>query len=160
MKDVNLSNRKNIIFITILFLLCLVPAIALGGAKGRSGGQILKFSPSPRASAMAGAFSAVIDDIHSMYYNPAGLCSLKNPEISAMMQVYFEDVTYTNISYAQKYKELGYFGGSIGILNVDDIEKRLGVSDAPEIIKAQDMVATLSYARPLITYIQLYWIAQ
>jgi len=72
-------------------LLCAPPAFAGGG--GAAGLQILKSDISPRAMGMAGAFTAVSDDIYSMTYNPAGLGQLHFPEASAMYLSGFEDST-------------------------------------------------------------------
>ncbi|MEO0143235.1 MAG: PorV/PorQ family protein [candidate division WOR-3 bacterium] len=61
-----------------LILLCLS---LLSGAQ-RPGCVFLLIWPGARATAMAGAFSAVVDDATSCYYNPAGLSFIENTIVS------------------------------------------------------------------------------
>ncbi len=56
---------------TLLALLC-VPSYAFD-----------EFPIGARPAALSGAFSAVADDAHCLYYNPAGLASLSRPEMTA-----------------------------------------------------------------------------
>jgi hypothetical protein len=42
-----------------------------------------EFPVGARPAAMGEAFTAVADDVHSLYYNPAGLASLYRPEVTA-----------------------------------------------------------------------------
>lgn len=41
------------------------------------------FSVGARPAAFSGAFAGLADDVHSLYYNPAGLASLPRPEVTA-----------------------------------------------------------------------------
>lgn len=42
-----------------------------------------EFSVGARPAALSGAFTAVADDVHGLYYNPAGLALLPRPELTA-----------------------------------------------------------------------------
>jgi long-subunit fatty acid transport protein len=42
-----------------------------------------EFPVGARPAGMGEAFTAVADDVHSLYYNPAGLASLYRPEVTA-----------------------------------------------------------------------------
>jgi hypothetical protein len=46
-------------------------------------GAFDEFPVGARPAAMGGAFTAVADDAHSLYYNPAGLATLYRPEVTA-----------------------------------------------------------------------------
>ncbi|GIS71562.1 MAG: hypothetical protein CM1200mP10_11390 [Candidatus Neomarinimicrobiota bacterium] len=50
---------------------------------GKSGFGFLKISPSARAAGMGDAFTAVANDVTTIFYNPAGLTKLK-PLISVL----------------------------------------------------------------------------
>ena len=72
-------NRLN--RITVVIIITLLPLIAFGQAKvGTAGMQFLKVGVGTRAVGMGEAFTAVSDDGSALYYNPAGLIQLKNPE--------------------------------------------------------------------------------
>ena len=54
------------------------------GDKGASGAPFLKTRAGSAARGYGRAYSAVGDDIHAIYYNPAGLGFLKKVEITGM----------------------------------------------------------------------------
>lgn len=83
-----------------VMLVCL-SALAAGqarafgtGDKGTSGAQFLKIGPGARPAGMGEAFAGVADDIHSVYYNPAGLANLRRVEAAAMHESRFQGVNY------------------------------------------------------------------
>src|SRR5207302_10246043 len=51
---------------------------------GTSGAAFLKIGPGARPAAMGEAFTGVADDIHAIYWNPAGLATLRSPELTGM----------------------------------------------------------------------------
>ena len=66
--------------ITALFLILLIVfftvPITAGESSGEAGYQFLRTYSGARPSAMAGAFISITGDIHSIYFNPAGLAEL------------------------------------------------------------------------------------
>jgi len=68
-----------------------------------------------RAAGMANSFTAIADDTYSVYYNPAGLAGLKNPEAASSMGKMFmnlsdnSDIGDTNLmfAYPAKFAALG-----------------------------------------------------
>ena len=82
---------KNIYLIIIsifTFVLFSTNALAVGegigstagefSKVGGAGGQFLKIGVGARATAMAGAYGSVVDDLSSIHWNPAGLAKIKN----------------------------------------------------------------------------------
>ena len=68
---------------------------------GAAGAQFLKIGIGARANAMGGAYSAVCNDLTSMYWNPAGLADIKS--IAA------------NFSYTQWFAGFGLNYGAISL---------------------------------------------
>jgi len=88
--------RKILIFANILlisFILCSTVSFAANSSMassgstgayakvGMSGGQFLKIGHGARGAAMAGAVSAITNDLSSIYWNPAGLAEI--PSLTA-----------------------------------------------------------------------------
>ena len=83
-------------------------AAAFGSAsKGTSGGQFLEIEPGARPAAMGGAFAGIADDVHSVYYNPAGLANLQYVEATGMDDQYFQGVNYDFAALAVPLRAFG-----------------------------------------------------
>ena len=80
-----LAGRGTLLILTLLGLaMVLSPAQVVGQAKvGTTGAQFLELGVSARSMGMGGAFTAVANDVSSVYYNPAGLTALYGTEIMA-----------------------------------------------------------------------------
>ena len=72
------------------------------GTAGASGAIFLELGVGSRPLAMAEAFTAEINDINTLYYNPAGLGSLKYPTLSIHHQELILDSRIENITGAFK----------------------------------------------------------
>ncbi len=78
------SGRGKSVLLSIILAVCLAMAMSssvMGQAKvGTTGAQFLELGVSARAMAMGEAFTAVVDDISAVYYNPAALTTLFGKE--------------------------------------------------------------------------------
>jgi hypothetical protein len=91
--------KKNL---RILVIVLLAHGASLHAAEsiGTSGADFLEIGVGSRALGMAEAFTAVPDDINSIYYNPAGLGSLRYPCLAIQHQELIQDSRYENISFS------------------------------------------------------------
>src|SRR2546421_7945972 len=64
---------------------------------GASGSVFSKIWVGARGAAMAGAVSALSDDISSLYWNPAGIAHLPGVNVGASYTRWFGDVTHNFI---------------------------------------------------------------
>ena len=66
----------------ITFIICYLFSFTIAQDEfkrvGKSGFGFLKISPSARAAGMGDAFTAVANDVTTIFYNPAGLTNLNN----------------------------------------------------------------------------------
>src|ERR1035437_9224154 len=116
---------------TAMGLLLLSLNVALPSDKnvGTSGAAFLKIGPGARPAGMGEAFTGVSDDIHAIYWNPAGLGTIKTPEITGMHMQYFQSIQYEFAAFAYPTKEHGTLGFAVTNLHTDNIERRTEDTD-------------------------------
>ncbi len=89
------------VFILGLSLTAMLSEVAVAAEVfekvGTYGAQFLKIGPSARATAMGGAFTAVADDGTAVYWNPAGIVSIRGNELSLNQTMWPADI---KLSYA------------------------------------------------------------
>jgi hypothetical protein len=134
-----------------LLALASASAFAFGkGDTGTSGASFLKIGPGARPAAMGEAFTGVADDIHAIYWNPAGLAGLKQPELTGMHMQWFQNVGYEFAAFAYPTEHHGTWGFAVSNLHTDDINRRTEDTDAPiNQFGSSDSAYWLSYAYPL-----------
>jgi hypothetical protein len=117
---------------------------------GTSGAAFLKIGPGARPVGMGEAFTGVADDIHAIYWNPAGLATLKHAEITGMHMQYFQMIQYEFAAIAIPTAENGTWGVAITNLHTDNIDRRTEDTDEPiGQFSASDNAYWLSYGRRL-----------
>ncbi|HAM36987.1 MAG TPA: hypothetical protein DEB40_07145 [Elusimicrobia bacterium] len=152
---------KRIAILTAALVLAPAAGLALGGGKGTSAAAFLKIAPGARAAAMGEAFSALADDVHAVYYNPAGLAFLKQVEAAGMHESRFAGIRYDFaalaaplLSWRDTPKQRNAYGVaalSFYSLSVEGIERR-GTTETDEPLDtfgAGDVAYALSYAYAL-----------
>jgi hypothetical protein len=144
-------RRLSIALALVLSLASSQPVFAFGsGDAGTSGAAFLKIGPGARPAGMGEAFTGVADDIHTLYYNPAGLSRLEHPELTAMHMQWFQNIDYEYAAFAYPTKSHGTWAFSISNLHTDDIQRRTEDTDAAiDEFGSSDSAYTLGYAYPL-----------
>lgn len=108
--------------------------------------DFLRVETGAKASSLAGAFDTYTDDPNAMFYNPASLSTITKSKVSAGFGKYLLDMNFGTLAYAQKYKELGWFG--IGVKYFDygsfDRTDENGVSTG-EKFNANDLMVSVGY---------------
>jgi len=133
------------------------PALAQNSQVGTSGAQFLKIGAGARAAALAEAYSAIADDPYALYYNPAGITRLAEPQVAAAHTSYFQGMSYEVAAFAYPLpsgREAGHSSDVLGLsiynLSISDIERRTGDSPQPVgTFGAGDYSYNLSYAHRL-----------
>jgi tetratricopeptide (TPR) repeat protein len=82
---------------------------------------------------MGNAYTAVADDVYSIYYNPAGRASVPRPELgSAYAKLYpglsdNSNISNTFLGYAQPYGEHGGFGAALNYFTLDSLYRETSI---------------------------------
>ena len=138
--------------IILLVLLCLQLQIAPSqtvAKVGTSAAGFLKIGVGGRALGMGEAFTTCVNDITSMFWNPAGLANIQNTQVLLNHYDYIADISYEYGAVATTWRGVGSVGAHISFLGMPDIE-RTTVSEpngTGEMVSASSMTAGISYAR-------------
>ncbi len=118
---------------SVVVLLLIMEGVSFAGSSvGTAGFEFLRTPPGARPSAMAGAFISVPGDIHSLYFNPAGLAPIATRLASATYVNHVLDFNSGFIGFTQPIRGLGQVGIGIAYMNyghfeeTDDLGNRLG----------------------------------
>lgn len=118
---------------------------------GTAGAQFLKIGPGARVDSLGGAFSAIANDVTTIYWNPAGLSQLEKTSFSDTHTVWLADVRYNYLAFATPIEKVGTLGASVTFLNVPDTEiTTLAQPDGTGLwYSAWDTAVSLAYSREL-----------
>jgi len=87
-------------------------------AYGTTAAEFLLLAPTARGMALGNSFSALVTDISSLHFNPAGLSQMSRPELSASSTNYIADTKYNWVGMALPFgggsKAVGFSVGSFG----------------------------------------------
>ncbi len=141
--------------VTILFLCFL--SITQGQTINRYGtttANFLEIGVGSEANAMGEAYVAVADDVSSIYWNPAGLSSLKKSSAFFMIQPWFVDIDMLFAGGAVVIPKVGVIGLGIthldyGEMEVTNLEYQDGTG---EMFQASDLAAALTFSRKIVSW--------
>lgn len=121
---------------------------------GTTVANFLKIGIGARATAMGEAFTALVDDGTSIYWNPAGLVQVKKRELLVMYNIYFEGINQGYLSLASPLAR-GTVGLGINYVHIGDIEGTDEYGNFTGDFSASDFQASLAYSRfisPRLTF--------
>jgi tetratricopeptide (TPR) repeat protein len=121
-----MKNRNIILGLITLLVILLSSSLSADEKYGRE--SLFLMGAGARAMGMGGAFTAVGDDVSSVFYNPAGLGFLEYRELTVFHTSLFENTSYMFGSFAYPILDFGTVGVSGMRLGTDNIvfRDRLG----------------------------------
>lgn len=136
---------RKIIFLPLFLLLLSAPNIF--SQEEIPAFDFLRVDPGAKASSLAGAFDTYTDDPNAMFYNPATLSTITTKKVSAGFGKYLLDMNFGTLAYAQKYKEIGWFGVGVKYFDYGTFDKadENGVSTG-ETFAANDLMVSLGFS--------------
>ncbi len=141
----------NLFKINRIVLLTLILSVSLQAVskRGTTAASFLEIGIGARGTAMGNAHVAVVDDVHSLYWNPGGLALMDKSEVSFIQTRWLAGIDFNNVSAAFPVGSLGTFGVAITSITMDEMKVR--TIDQPEgtgeKFGASDLSATLGWGR-------------
>jgi opacity protein-like surface antigen len=91
---------------------------------GTTSAQVLKLNVGPRAIGMGGAFTAVANDITSLYWNPSGSANIEANEAYFNHTALYLDIRYDYAAIASSISGFGTIGAFVSVLSTDEMPVR------------------------------------
>jgi hypothetical protein len=121
------------------------------------GAQIAEIMPDARATAMGETFCAIADDVHSLYYNPAGLGLIGWTEIPVAGNELFGGVDYQHFGLAYSLRDvraanlddLGTIAAGYTEMTSGDIDRRDAAGLRHGTFMTKDQMLVFGYGRTL-----------
>ncbi len=140
------------ILIIAFFLILSITAFADEFSKsGSVGAQFLKIGVGARYNGMGDASVASVNDIYSLYWNPAGMNNINSSQLAITHINYLTDISLNYIAYAKRIEGIGVFGAAVTMLSMNDQE--ITTADEPEgtgnFYSASSWAFQLGFARNL-----------
>jgi len=137
-------------YVVILIILTVLPGLLFAGifAKtGTAGLQFLKIGIGARALGMGEAYTAVTDDISSIYWNPAGLALKAQDQVMFSHTAWIAGISYEFVAFS-KVTPLGTFGVSTALLHMGymDVIEEEPFGPTGETFTCYDFMAGITYA--------------
>ena len=118
-----MKTIKSIILLTIAAALFFaVDAQTL--KTGTTAAQVLKINVGPRAIGMGGAFTAVANDITSLYWNPSGSANIESNEVFFNHTLLYLDIKHDFAAIASNLTGFGTVGAFVSVLSTEDMPVR------------------------------------
>lgn len=133
---------KKIFFVVLLNIIALYNIYSQETATY----NFLRLDVDAKSAALAGSYVSAENDVNSIFYNPAGLATLQQPQISAGFFKYLMDINSGNAAYSQKYKDAGYFGIGVRYVNYGSFDKVDENYVNQGTFSANDLAVSLGYA--------------
>ena len=123
---------------------------AFAGQPGVSSAAFLRFSPSPRGTAMGEAYTSVTQDAYAAWWNPAGLASIEMPELDATYNASFADINQQYISLAYPLHYGSTLGFNVTRMSVAPFQGYDAAQYKTKQVDSADTAIGAAYARTLM----------
>lgn len=108
--------------------------------------DFLRVETGAKASSLAGAFDTYTDDPNAMFYNPGSLSTITKSKVSAGFGKYMLDMNFGTVSYAMKYKELGWIGVGVKYFDYGSFNRAdENGNETGETFNANDLMISIGY---------------
>lgn len=106
---------------------------------GNTAANFLKVGVGARPVAMGEAYTAISDDAHAVFYNPAGLANLDRQEVTMMHNKFFDGVHQQFGAYAYPHWRYGTFAAAFTMLSVQPFDSYTSLDQPDGKVAAQDL---------------------
>lgn len=135
--------------ILLVIILALATNLQAVSKRGTTAASFLEIGIGARGTSMGSAYVAVVNDVNSLYWNPAGLALMRKSEVSFVQTNWLAGIDFSNISAAFPLGTLGTVGVALTSITVGemDVTTVAQPDGTGEKFDATDFSATLGWGR-------------
>ncbi|MCK9583063.1 MAG: PorV/PorQ family protein [Endomicrobiales bacterium] len=141
------------VLIIIALWVCFVNGVY--SAPKTSSAQFLTLGSSARNAAMGQSGVTGAESSSDLYWNPAGLAEISNPNVSLMHAAWFADTSYQWASFALPVEEIGTIGFGVQFMNYGNINAYDTTGLKTGELSPNDMAISASYSTKVTNYIDI-----
>ncbi len=134
----------------IIFIFIILSAAFCVNKTGTSAAKFLSINPGAKAVSMGGAFTSIVDDVSSLYWNPAGISRLGTYAFYFNHSKWLADINYDFVGLSIPLSNNSAMGFSITYLSMGEMEiRRYGDEETGETFKAGSYALSTTWAMNL-----------
>jgi hypothetical protein len=141
--------RSNRVLCVLLLCVLFVCGSVYAKGSGSTSAEFLTLAVGGRGAALAGAMTAVSDDVDALYWNPAGIAHLSKHQISFAYNKWIEDIYHGFVGVATKPYPWGSVGVSCIYLGMPEIMGYDASGNKTGNFSVNDMACAVSYAKKI-----------
>lgn len=143
------TEMKYLRILTIIFIVLIYNGLVRADGDGGVTLPVLNYIPGTRAMGLGTAYTALSDDVTSLYWNPAGLAPLIRQEVTALYEKLYEGTTFMFMGYALPVYRIGTFAAGMVYLGTSDIQATGENLEDLGMYSDSQLMLILAYGAPL-----------
>jgi len=116
--------RKFLGSMVVGILIFTLSISSFAGSSGTTAANFLKLGVGARAAALGDAFTVIVDDSTSLYWNPAGLIRIKERQFSATYNTWFAGINQGYLAMSFPLSREGIVAGGVNYVDMGDFDGR------------------------------------
>jgi len=142
------------------FLLLFNSTVTYAGSAGSTGAAFLELGIGARAAGRGFADCAWADDVYGVYFNPAGIATLKRQELGFTHNTMFLDLDYNTLGFVYPFEDQGAIALNALYVDLGSVERReIAAGGGPTGILGNangwDFALSGTYARTVTEFLDL-----
>jgi len=110
--------------LVIIISIIVLTSVCYANGPGTTGANFLKIGVGARAAALGDAFTVIVDDSTSLYWNPAGLAKMEKRQFSATYNVWFAGINQGYLGVGFPLSGKGIVAGGVNYVDMGDFDGR------------------------------------
>ncbi|KKL20717.1 hypothetical protein LCGC14_2452660 [marine sediment metagenome] len=135
--------------LVIIVSIIILASVCYANGPGTTGANFLKIGVGARAAAMGDAFTVIVDDSTSLYWNPAGLAKIEKRQLSATYNMWFAGINQGYLGMGFPLSGKGIVAGGVNYVDMGDFDGRDEAGNPTGTFTASALNYQLGYANRL-----------